>query len=391
MIDRRILHVDMDAFYAAVEQRDHPELAGKPVIVGGAPGGRGVVSSASYEARRFGVRSAIPCAQARKLCPEAVFLPVRMERYREASAQVFDIFDEFTPVIEPVSIDEAFLDVTGSEPLFGPAAQIARHLKQRIREVTGLTASIGVAPNKHLAKLASDVEKPDGLVVVAPDSVQAFLAALPVERLCGAGPATVAKLRSLGLRTVGDVARYPVEVLKQKFGKHGAELHALASGHDDRPVERECEAKSRSRETTFEEDVSDYEVLETVLLDLSDHVAWRLRRNGLIGRTVILKVRYPDFTTVTRARKLGASAMVDTTEVIYETARDLLRCLLPGGKSVRLLGVGVSELSEAGAEQQLPLFDELAAKRKVAKAVDRIRERHGEKAITRARLISRER
>ncbi len=272
-----ILHVDMDAFYASIEQRDHPELRGKPVIVGGI-GPRGVVSAASYEARPFGVHSAMPMKTARRLCPQGVFLPVRMAHYSQVSRQIREILLSFTPRVEPLSLDEAFLDVHGCEGLHGPAPEIARQVKDRIKTETGLTASVGVAPNKSLAKLAGDLRKPDGLVVVPPERVQAFLAPLPVGRIWGVGAKAEKRLHSLGVRTIGQLAALPERLLIDHFGKKmGRHVWQLAHGHDDRTVTPDREAKSISTETTFAQDVSDLEALRVCLLDLTDHLAGRLR------------------------------------------------------------------------------------------------------------------
>jgi DNA polymerase-4 len=256
MVTRRILHVDMDAFYAAVEQRDRPELRGKPVLVGGW-GNRGVVCAASYEARPFGCRSAMPISTALRLCPDAIVLPVRMARYQEVSRQVFAIFEEFSPLVEPLSVDEAFLDLSGTEEIFGSPEAAAAKLKARVRDTTGLTASVGVAPNKFLAKVASDLRKPDGLVVVPPDRIQAFLDPLPVERLWGVGPATLTRFRNLGVRTVADVRRLHPERLKREFGSSADHFRRLAQGLDDRPVSPDHQAKIVSHEFTFGEDVGD--------------------------------------------------------------------------------------------------------------------------------------
>ena len=318
---RHILHIDMDAFFAAVEQLDRPELRGKPVLVGGSPDGRGVVSTASYEARPYGCGSAMPMAAALRRCPHAIVVRPRMTRYAEVSAAVFEILERFTPQIEPLSIDEAFLDVTGCIKLFGPPEKIARELKRLVREETGLTASVGVAPNKSLAKLASDLDKPDGLVVVPHDDVRAFLAPLPITRLWGAGKVTVKRFEQLGVHTFADAARLPLGRLREVFGDVGERFELLVRGVDDRPVVTDREAKSISHENTFAADVSDRTHLRSVLLHHMERVAGRLRRHGRTARTVTIKLRTPDFTTVTRRRTLDAST--DRTDVLWEAAASL--------------------------------------------------------------------
>lgn len=379
---RTILHVDMDAFFAAVEQRDHPELRGKPVLVGGASERRGVVSAASYEARPFGCRSAIPMATALRLCPHAVVMPVRMHRYREVSRQVFRIFEEFSPVIEPLSIDEAFLDLTGTEALFGPGEAAAAALKRRIRERTGLAASVGVASNKFLAKVASDLRKPDGLCVVPADAVQEFLDPLPVERLWGVGAATLKRFHQLGVATVQQVRRQPLERLVREFGAAGEHFHRLSWGEDDRPVSPDHQAKSISHETTFAQDVGDVEYLRTVLLHQVEDVAYRLRRQDLFGRTVTLKLRTPDFTTITRATTLPDAAQ--NTEALWEAASRTFNVWWnERGGALRLIGVGAGNL--VGPQgRQLGLFSDTDERhRKLDAALDQLRERFGPDAVRR--------
>jgi DNA polymerase-4 len=301
---RKIVHVDMDAFYAAIEQLDHPELRGRPVIVGGDPAGRGVVSTASYEARKFGVHSAMPAAQARRLCPQAVFLRPRFARYQEVSQQIRAILYSYTPLVEPISLDEAFLDLTGTERLLGPAEEVAREIKRRVREETGLTCSVGVGPNKFLAKLASSLAKPDGFLVVREGEELAFLEDLPIERLWGVGEATAKRLRGLGITTVGQLRGLALEELLDKFGSLGRSLYELARGIDRSPVIPEREARSLGAERTFPEDLTDPEEMERVLFSLSEEVGRRLREERLKARTVQLKVRFADFTTITRALTL---------------------------------------------------------------------------------------
>ncbi len=338
---RSILHLDMDAFYASVEVKDDPSLAGKPVVVGGSER-RGVVCAASYEARKFGIRSAQPMATAHRLCPRGVFLPVRMARYREVSDSIFGIFNRFTPFVEPLSVDEAFLDVTGCERLFGPPEAIARAIKAIVREETGLTVSAGVATSKHIAKIASDLEKPDGLVVVPPGTEVAFLAPLPVGRLWGVGRVTEGALLRMGIRTIGELAALPVDTLIGTFGAHGAQLHALANGIDDRPVETGNEVKSVGHEDTYGQDIRGRKTMERQLLDLAHRVASRMRRHGFRGRTVTLKVKYPDFEQVTRAESM--TQPTDDGGTIYRVARRLLDKTEAGTRPVRLLGISLSNL-----------------------------------------------
>jgi DNA polymerase-4 len=383
-----ILHVDMDAFFASVEQRDRPELRGKPVIVGGVRG-RGVVCAASYEARPFGVRSAMPTATARRLCPHAVFLPVRMAHYAAIARQVREVLLSFTPLVEPLSLDEAFLDVHGCEGLYGPAPQIARQIKERIRAETQLVASVGVAPNKFLAKLASDHGKPDGLVVLPPGEVTAFLTPLPVGRIWGVGARGEKRLHALGVRTIGQLAALAEQLLVDHFGAAGRHMAQLARGQDDRAVVPDRDAKSISTETTFEHDLADRDVLRTWLLDLVDHLAGRLRHNGVRARTVELKIRTSDFRT--RRRSQALTEATNLTDVLWQVAAELFegamgQDLLP----VRLLGVGAKRLTRETAVQG-DLFDEATRRRQGAldEAVDAIRTRFGTDAIRRGRLMDR--
>jgi len=381
---RRVIHVDMDEFFAAVEKLDDPALVGKCVLVGGSAEARGVVSTASYEARRFGCHSAMPMATAVRLCPHAVVLPVRGERYRRASADVFEVLERFTPLIEPLSIDEAFLDVTGSERLFGPAEEIARRVKQAIRDELALTASVGVAPNKFLAKLASDLEKPDGLVVITEANVREVLDPLPVTRLWGMGPSSAEQLRALGVETVGRLRRMDVEVLRRTLGAAGDHFARLARGEDDRPVTPDAEAKSIGTETTFPVDVADLDELRRVLLQQVEQVARRLRRHDLAARTVTIKLRYGDFTTRTRSTTLDEPA--ETTEDLWRAAGGLLAAWSAGQhRPLRLLGVTATQL-RGHAGRQLSLFPDPRRRRQQAvdRALDDIAERFGPDAIGRA-------
>lgn len=353
---RCILHVDMDAFYAAVEVLDDPSLRGKPVIVGGTPEGRGVVSAASYEARAFGVHSAMGAALARRLCPEGVFLPGRMERYVEVSRRIQAIFGDFTPLVEPLSIDEAFLDVTGCQRLFGPGPGIGRQIKARIQDEIGLTASVGAAPNKFLAKLASDLDKPDGFVVVTAEDAPALLTGLPIERMWGVGKVSAAQMHAFGVRTIGDLLRVPVPAVRAQFGDHAVRWLDLGRGIDDRPVVPDHEAVSIGNETTFPEDISDPRQLQDILDLLVDKVARRLRAQGLLAGTLTLKARYPDFTTPTRSQ--GLQHPTDSTVELREVARRLLADRLGRGRRpLRLLGVTASRLVPGtGAPEQTELF-----------------------------------
>ena len=378
-----ILHVDMDAFYASVEQRDRPELAGKPVVVGGSPERRGVVAAANYVAREFGVHSAMPSATARRLFPGAVFLPSRIDYYAEVSRHIRAIFERFTPLVEPLSLDEAFLDVTGSEHLFGPAVQIGRQIKQIIRQEVQLVASVGVAPNKFLAKIASDLEKPDGFVVVDPERVGEFLAPLPIERIWGVGRQGSKAFHRMSIRSIGQLRGLPLEILNDRFGSSGEHFWRLARGIDDRPVVPDQEAKSISHETTFETDLSDPELLRAWLLELTEQVARRLRRHGLRGQVVEIKVRFSDFHTITRSQKLPAAT--DITAELWELASELLSTRLPADHlPVRLLGMGVSRF-EAGRASQGLLFDREQRRRQAAldASVDELRERFGPSALRR--------
>ena len=379
---KAIIHVDMDAFYASVEQLDNPELRGKPVIVGGSPEQRGVVSAASYEARKFGVHSAMPSVTAHRLCPQGIFLPVRMSRYVELSGQIHEILLSFTPLVEPLSIDEAFLDVTGSQALFGAPETIGHSIKDRIRRETGLVASVGVAPNKFLAKIASDIRKPDGFMVVREEEKIAFLAALPVRRIWGVGKVTEKALERLGIRTIGELQTYPAGELVKRYGAQGESLHELALGIDKSEVVGDREAKSISSENTYAQDIEDLPTLRANLLEMTCDVARRLREQRLIGRTVHLKIRYADFKTITRSETLGEPS--DSSDLLWEAARGLFEKWARSAQAVRLLGFGVSGLRKAGTVQGL-LFEQkqIEKLRRVDKAADRIRERFGDGALRR--------
>jgi nucleotidyltransferase/DNA polymerase involved in DNA repair len=384
---RDILHVDMDAFYAAVEQRDRPELRGLPVIVGADPKGgrgRGVVSTASYEARRFGVRSAMPISQAFRLCPKGVYLPVDMDLYIRVSSEVMEILREFTDLVEPVSIDEAFLDVTGSSKLFGDATRTAAEIKTRIRSKTSLTASVGVASSKLVAKIASDLQKPDGLTVVPRGGEAAFLAPLPVRRLWGIGPKMEERLLGMKIRTIGDLARADPTRLGGRTGTHGHDLIALAQGKDERPVvSGGGEAKSLGQERTYSEDTRDPRILRATLLKLADGVAERLRVHGLKAQTLTLKYRDETFTTLTRAETLKEP--VDSGNVLFEVVWRLFEGV-HGTRRVRLLGVYASGF---GKDPQRSLFE--AEPSRADRLRDEVSGRFGAEALVRASLLKKPR
>ena len=353
-----ILHIDMDAFYASVEEREQPALKGRPLVVGGRPQERGVVAAANYAAREFGIRSAMPMARAVRLCRGLTILPPRGELYRRVSGEINDIFQRYTPQIEPLSLDEAFLDVRASRKLYGTAEAIGRRIKQEIFDELGLVASVGVAPNKFLAKLASDQDKPDGFTVIEPGKVQQFLDPMPVERIWGIGKAAGARLRGAGIRTVADIRATSESWLEEQFGKTGHRLWQLCHGIDDRPVVTDHEAKSISHETTFSRDITDLDGLESVALSLTEGVCYRLRRAQLKARTVNLKVRFHDFSTLTRAHSL--SVRTDHTLEIWRALQEQLTTLLAGRRfAVRLIGVGVSNFNnQMGGEpaRQTDLF-----------------------------------
>ena len=342
---RKILHVDMDAFYASVEQRDDPALRGRPVVVGGRPEVRGVVAAASYEARAFGVRSAIPMARAVRLCPELVIVPPDFRKYAAVSQQVFGLFREVTPLVEPLSLDEAYLDVTENawgEPL---GVEVAKRLKARIRDTTGLTASAGVAPNKFLAKIASGWRKPDGLTVIAPERIEGFLQRLPVDALWGVGPVTARKLRAAGIDRLVDVRGAPAEALQKAVGKWSESLRRLAFGEDDRPVNPNQERKSVGCEETYAKDLSDLEPIRAEVERMARRTAAILEKKNLYARTVVLKMRYGDFHTITRSRT--AEPATHSGDALAERAIALLEKTEAGRRPVRLLGVSAHNLSRA--------------------------------------------
>ena len=385
---RSILHVDMDAFYASVEQRDNPELRGEPLVVGGG-GNRGVVAAASYESRVFGVRSAMPMREARRLCPELVQVAPRMSHYQSVSKQVFDVFRAFTPLVEGLSLDEAFLDVTDSRSLFGNEIDIAREIKNRIRSETELTASVGVAPNKLVAKIASDLDKPDGLVVVQEDQLGETLDPLPVQVIPGIGKVTLAHLHTLNVRTIRDLRLAPDATLERVFGRFAQRMRDRAGGIDERPVVSSREEKSISAEETFDVDLDDKSAMDAKLLELAERTTSRLRAKSLASGTVQVKIRQADFSTFTRQRTLNPPS--NGTDQIYAAARELLALWLrdnPGAK-LRLLGVGGSDLVPA---LQGDLFSTAGdiEKNELDQTVDEIRDKFGNAALGRARSLDRE-
>lgn len=382
MPPRAIIHADLDAFYASVEVLDDPSLRGKPVIVGGRPGERGVVMAASYEARRYGVQSAMPLRTAARRCPPGVFLPGRPERYRELSEQVMAIFASYTPLVEPISLDEAFLDVSGSATAFGDGETIGLHIKRRVLEEVGLVVSVGVATNKLCAKVASDLRKPDALVVVPDGEEAAFLAPLPIRRLWGVGPRAQAALTDYGVTTIGQLAALAPGTLQRRFGRHGDDLSSRARGVDTGAVQPFHAPKSVGHEHTFGVDVVDRGRMEATLLDLAESVARRLRRHDLVAGAVQLKLRYEGFETLTR--QAGLPSQTHESDALYDTTVGLLRRTLVDGRAVRLIGLTAISLTDA---QQLTLFDAPDRHDRLTRSIDAVRERFGERAITRARLL----
>ncbi len=382
-MSRAVLHVDMDAFYASVEQHDDPTIAGKPVIVGWA-GGRGVVAAASYEVRTFGVRSAMPMRTALKLCPHAVCVRPRMARYQEVSGTVFGVFREATPLVEGLSLDEAFLDVTASQELMGGAVAIARRIKERIRALTGLSASVGVAPNKLVAKIASDLEKPDGLSVVPPERVRAVLDPLSVRRLPGLGRKTGERVEAAGIHTFAQLRSAPDAVLWPLFGRYSAWVRERAAGVDERPVEPDLEEKSLSAEDTFETDLGDPKVLQAQLARLADLACERLRGRALVSGCIGVKIRRHDFVTFTRQRAIAPETCA--SRVVHGVAAELLARWLEShaGAKLRLLGVVLTELKPAA---QLGLFEEVRRTGRLDATLDEARARFGARALRRGSTI----
>ncbi len=390
-MSRIILHLDMDAFYTSVEQRDHPEYQGKPVVVGANPRGgrgRGVVAAASYEAREFGLHSAMPIGRAYRRCPQAIYLRGNMRKYGEVSRRIMEILKGFTDLVEQISIDEAFLDVTGSIGLFGERRQLALEIRRRIREQERLSASIGIAPNKFLAKIASDLNKPEGLVEVALGHEEEFLRDLPVERLWGVGPRTADELHKLGLYQIRDIARLSLAELDERFGKHGRHLYRLARGIDDRPVQPEHEWKSLGQETTFEEDTDDPQKVRQTLLELSEAVARRLRKQEFLAGGLTLKFRDEDFVTETRSMTLPDPT--DDASEIFRITLQLLSRVRSRDHKVRLLGIYGSRLQDVhAAPRQLRLFEPDEKRRRLNVSMDSIQQRFGDRAVNRATLVDR--
>lgn len=385
---RAILHIDMDAFYASIEQRDDPSLKGKPVIIG-AKVGRGVVSTASYEARKYGVRSAMPVSEAVRRCPHGIYIAPNIAKYRAVSEQIMDIFHRYTPDVEAISLDEAFIDVTGSQKLFGSAEQIGRAIKKNIYEELSLTASVGLAYNKFLAKLASDLDKPDGFYIVTPNELQQKIWPLSIRRMMGVGSKTAELLERMGVKTIGQLAVMDKGLLEHLLGKAGGQMHELANGMDDRAVESVREAKSFGRETTFPTDISDTYMLETVLFTLADDVCHSLRSHHVKGRTVSIKIRYPDFKSITRAITLDQ--YTSSFEPIYDAVKLLMKQNYKDGTPVRLIGVTVYNLKqEVDIIEQQDLFLDKNAVEKVNtlnKVLDDINDKYGGDTVHRARKI----
>jgi nucleotidyltransferase/DNA polymerase involved in DNA repair len=385
---RRILHLDMDAFFAAIEQRDNPFLRGKPVIIGGAPEGRGVVSTCSYEARKYGVRSAMPMAQAKRLCPHAVFVPLNGEKYAFVSRQLMNLLREFSPKVQPISVDEAFMDISGMERLFPTEEALGRAIKKVVWDKLRLTCSIGIAPTKVFAKMASGMQKPDGLTVIRQEEVETRIYSLPVEDLWGIGEKTAAVLRKLGIKTIGQLARESEARLKKVFGKNGELMVRVARGQVDSPVlalEELPPEKSVGHEHTFWDDTNDLEEIRAELLLLSQKVGRRLRKNGFRGRTVTVKLRYDNFQTTTHRTTLTFYTNNDMT--LFKTAFHLFLKRYESGRKIRLIGISVSNLVNGTAPAALLPFEEellwQVSDEKLFPVLDRIKDRFGEHAIWR--------
>ena len=384
-----IVHVDMDAFFASVEQLHHPEWRGKPVIVGADPRegrGRGVVSTASYEARKYGIHSAMPISKAYRLCPHGIYVAPHGKLYSDYSKQIFEILYHFTPIVEILSIDEAFLEVTGSLHLFNSIENLGKEIKKQIFEVTKLTASLGIAPNKSIAKIASDFIKPDGLTIVSQEDIQKFLDPLPITKLFGVGKKMHEILQHLGINTVKDLCNYPKAFLEDKFGEMGAHIYNMARGIDDRRVQIDDEIKSISHETTFETDLVDEEHLNNTMLHLAAKVGQRLRKRNLKGKTIQLKIRFDDFTTFTRRKTLVNYTHL--TDDIYKIGLKMLKEFYPLEKPIRLIGIGVSHIIDEKG-MQISLWD-IQNEKKLAleKIMDQIQEKFGKSAIIHANTIS---
>ena len=382
---RRIMHIDLDAFFVSVEQAENPELKGKPVVVGGRPERRGVIAAASYEARDFGLHAGMPLATASRLCPQAIFIEGNFTKYRQASRKFIAILADFSPFLEPVGLDEAYLDVTGFESLHGSILKMASNIKQRVKDELGLSASVGIASSKVVAKIASELAKPDGLLEVATGEERSFLKPLPVGKLPGIGKKTGQILKGLGIDTIGKLSLIPLSTLKSHFGTFGEALHRLSGGIDDRKVEPPAEAKSISRETTFAEDTREQPFLEATLRYLSERVGSELRRHGKQARCVTLKLRYADFTTITRRHSLKKATSADQT-IFLTGLRLIKRGLSQEKQAVRLIGIGVSSLTGPG--RQLYMLDSGAARlERLDRAIDRIRNKYGFSSIQTGRTL----
>jgi DNA polymerase-4 len=379
------MHIDLDAFFVSVEQVENPQLKGKPVVVGGRPQGRGVVASASYEARAFGLHAGMPLVTASRLCPQAIFIQGSFPKYRDASGKFMAILADFSPYLEPMGLDEAYLDATGFESIHGSIHQMAAKIKQRIKDELGLTASIGIAGGKVVAKVASELAKPDGLLEIDEGKERSFLAPLAIAKLPGIGQKTEQKLKSLSISTIGKLSAMPLKALKSHFGASGEVLHRFARGIDEREVEPPAAAKSISRETTFGQDTKDLSQLKSTLRYLGERVGADLRQRGKRARCITLKLRYADFTTITRRQTL--SQTTDSDQAIFDTGQGLLNRELSGeSRAVRLIGIGVSELVEAG--RQLDMLDTSAQRQEqLNKAIDRIRKKYGFTAIQTGRTL----
>jgi DNA polymerase-4 len=386
-----IFHVDMDAFYASVEQNDHPEYRGKPVIIGARPGTRGVVSACSYEARKYGIHSAMPISHAYRLCPRGIYLPVRMTRYQEVSSRIMELFGDFTPIVRQLSVDEAFLDMTGTRRLFGDPEEAAKAIKERVRHETGCTISIGIAPNHYVAKMASDYGKPDGLYRVEEGGEEEFLDKLALKDLWGVGGKTLERLEELNITTVPKLREFSQGILEGMLGKAaGAYLYAAARGRNPGVFADEPKSRSISNEITFPEDTRDSDAVERVLLELSHQVMFRMMKEGARAKTVFLKVRFEDFSTTTAQTTLRHA--VSSAEEIYSIVRDLLAKRWNRSRLIRLIGIGVSSVEGSGDPEQPELFeDRYDRKKRVEKTVLELRRRLPDEAIVKANLLKKKR